>query len=171
GPPRRPARPEPPPPAPRAGTPARPGRARGIASDRARRSPAPLVVRRRGRAGPPRPQHLHPLRPLPHRLPDLPRAQDRARLASGAALSHARSRRGTDRAERPAAPPSRPVPGLPRLRDRVPRGSPLQPDPGIRARAAQPPRGPANAGATARRVGVAIAPPSPQPLARRRRPP
>ncbi len=83
------------------------------------------LVRRRRRAGAPRPRHLHPLRPVPDRVPDLPHAQDRARLAARAHLPDARPRRGPHRAQRSAGGAPRPLPRLPRVRDRVPGGRAL----------------------------------------------
>ena len=82
-----------------------------------------------------RSQHLHPLRAVPDRLPDLSRAQDRARLAARAHLPDARSGRGPRRAHARAGRAPRQLPRLPRVRDRVSGGRAVRPHARADARA------------------------------------
>ena len=91
-------------------------------------------------AGPARSPNLYPLRALPHRLPDLPRAQDRAGFAPRQDLPHARAGRGPDPAERRAGSPPRPLPRLPGVRDGLPGGCSLRPHARGDARTARAPR-------------------------------
>src|SRR5262249_51905011 len=63
---------------------------------------------------------------LPALLPDVLRAGHRDGLAARADLPDPVARRGTHRADRLHRAPSRPLPGLPRVRDGVPLGRALR---------------------------------------------
>ena len=76
---------------------------------------------------------VHPLRAVPAAVPDLPRAGARSRFAARAHLPGAAGGRGAAGDRRLVCHPHRPLPGLPRLRDGVPVGRAVRPDPGAGA--------------------------------------
>jgi hypothetical protein len=79
------------------------------------------------------------LRDLPAAVPDVPGARPGDGFAARPALSHPRRRRRARRAERHLRPPPRPLPGLPRVRDRVPVGRAVRIAPRSHARPASAP--------------------------------
>ncbi len=105
--------------------------------------PVGAEARRLRRPGPAvhgRPPRLRALRDLPAAVPDLPGPRRGDGLAAGPGLSHARGRRGPDRAHAHHGAAPRSLPRLPGLRDGLPLRRAVRPAPRGRPGAVRAPR-------------------------------